>query len=163
MWVLSGLIIKMSSLKNIFLKLNFSSKQIKDVSEYCEKIYPEEACGLLIGKRLPAEDLSSVTVHDIIFTKNISRHPRQKFEIDPVTLFKVMKDLRGTGDTIIGHFHSHPDHPAVASETDEKMIYDHRLYWVILSVVEGKTVELAQYHPHQEDDYFIELERMKIS
>ncbi len=148
----------MKNLKPSFLKLSLlklSGRQISQISAYCEKIYPEEACGLLIGAAGEGKDhLGGRTVCEVIFTKNISDQPTIRFDIDPAVLLAVMKDGRMKGQKIIGHFHSHPDQNAEASENDRAMISDGNLIWLIVSVMRGRAERMNIYSVHKSLDGF---------
>jgi proteasome lid subunit RPN8/RPN11 len=126
-------------------KLNLSSAQIAQISKYCESIYPEEACGLLVGERHGG----NATVDRVIFAQNISDRPCKNFEIDPETLIDTARLMRQEDREILGHFHSHPDQSADASKTDEGMTYDKSLYWIIVSVMEGAAKNMNFYEVDQ--------------
>lgn len=59
---------------------------------------------------------------------------RRGFEIDPALRFRLMRDLDGRAETIVGHYHSHPDHPALPSARDLDNAFEPDLVWLILSV-----------------------------
>ena len=144
----------MKNLKPSLLKL--SDLQISQISAYCEKIYPEEACGLLVGAAGEGQDhLGGRAVCEVICTKNISDQPTTRFEIDPTVLLTVMKDGRMKGQKIIGHFHSHPDQNAEASENDKAMISDENFIWLIISVMQGRAGKINIYTVHKSLDGFI--------
>jgi len=100
-----------------------------------ETAYPEEACGLLAGRR----DGTGVTVTALRASANVAATDRHEtFEVDPAVRFALMRELEGTGTTIVGHFHSHPDHPPLPSAQDLAQAYEPELVWVITSVARGK-------------------------
>jgi proteasome lid subunit RPN8/RPN11 len=67
-----------------------------------------------------------------------------QFEIDPQVRFNLMRELDdcakndGPRYRIIGHYHSHPNHPAQPSATDLEMAYEPDLVWLITSVIDGQ-------------------------
>ncbi|MCY3410233.1 MAG: M67 family metallopeptidase [Candidatus Heimdallarchaeota archaeon] len=85
--------------------------------------YPEEGCGLLIGKANRIVRMRPMT--------NISPNKRKKYLLDPLELIAVEDEL--TDEEIVGIYHSHPDHPSKPSETDLKMAWPN-LSYVIVSV-----------------------------
>jgi proteasome lid subunit RPN8/RPN11 len=45
-----------------------------------------------------------------------------------------MRALRGGPRRLVGHFHSHPGHPPVPSETDRRSAHEPDLVWVIVGL-----------------------------
>lgn len=88
--------------------------------------YPSEACGLLVG--------TPGRVERMVPAANVAERARDRFEIDPRVRLSVMKELRGTPQRVIGHWHSHPDHPPRPSTTDLAQAYEPALVWVICAV-----------------------------
>jgi len=117
-----------------------------------EQSYPNEACGLLGGYK---DDKDNFHVTSYRTSPNIAGGTRQdRFEIDPGVRFKFMRDLGiisnpRTADhgaeTIIGHYHSHPDHPAKPSATDLEMAYEPEFVWIIVSVMAGKAASITAH------------------
>jgi proteasome lid subunit RPN8/RPN11 len=116
-----------------------SALQLKQVTESAEAAYPEECCGLLVGR-----GAGDVEVTQVVPTPNIALNDsgaprrRDRFEVDPETRFKVMRDTEGTGLRIVGHYHSHPDHPPVPSAHDLESALEPELVWVIVGVEKGR-------------------------
>ena len=81
-----------------------------------EETYPNECCGVLLGKNNGVE---GNTVHQIVRagnTRTDSAHNR--YNIAPIELVKIQREARKDGLDIVGFYHSHPDHPAQWSVTD---------------------------------------------
>lgn len=116
---------------------------LKVIVDAAESAYPRESCGLLVGRN---DGAASLVVTRIVESPNVTDGPGlDRFEIDPQIRFNIMHELDNettAGDgwrhRIIGHYHSHPDHPAQPSETDLKMAYEPDLVWLITSVVDGQ-------------------------
>ena len=115
---------------------------LKAIVDEAETAYPRECCGLLVGRN---NSPTSCVVTRIVTSPNLAEGPgTDRFEIDPQIRFNVMKELDqpenidGPRHRIIGHYHSHPDHPAQPSETDLQMAYEPDLIWMITSVVAGQ-------------------------
>jgi proteasome lid subunit RPN8/RPN11 len=93
--------------------------------------YPHECCGLLAGTR---DADGGVTVSRAVTSRNLAETDTlDSFEVDPQVRFDLMRALEaaGGGEEIVGHYHSHPDHPAVPSARDLAMAYEPDLIWVI--------------------------------
>jgi proteasome lid subunit RPN8/RPN11 len=117
---------------------------LKDVVDAAEATYPEEVCGLLVGRQSGENTLLTRAVHSI----NVADGDRRRrFEVDPKVRFDVMRTLEGTDDSIVGHFHSHPDQPAEPSSFDREMIFEPGFLWLIVSVVDGQAVQVGCFRP----------------
>ena len=88
-----------------------------------------ECCGLLIGS-----GTDFVVVQAVVQAANVSRQPRDHFEIDPQVQFEAMRRLRGTTQRIIGHYHSHPGGPTTPSAYDLSMAHDPEAVWLIITL-----------------------------
>jgi proteasome lid subunit RPN8/RPN11 len=120
--------------------------------EAAERAYPEECCGLLIGRRLP-DDLRTVT--GVVASRNVARGRRQSaFAVDPRLRFGVSRALRESEDRLIGHYHSHPDAAAVPSAGDLAMAFEPELLWVIVAVANGVAVRVAAHQPQPDASRF---------
>ena len=113
---------------------------LKAIIDAAEAAYPKECCGLLVGQDKGA---GSLVVTKIIESPNVAEGTgHDRFEIDPQVRFNVMRELDENAKKdsprhrIIGHYHSHPDHPAQPSKTDLKMAFEPDLVWLITSVVD---------------------------
>ena len=99
-----------------------------------EAAYPEECCGLLAGRDRQG---GGVAVTRAVAGDNVSPGPGDRFEVDPKVRFDLMRELEGGPERIVGHYHSHPDHPASPSERDLDMAFEPDLFWLIVAVENG--------------------------
>lgn len=117
---------------------------LKSITDAAEKAYPEEACGLLVGRRHRRNTL----IETAIESANVTTGSKTKrFEVDPKTRFDVMRAVDGSAQSIIGLYHSHPDYPSEPSETDKQMIFEPDLIWLIVSVITGQAVHIGAFRP----------------
>lgn len=118
----------------------FEPSHLREIVEAAEAAYPEESCGLLIGrgKRI-------LRVSRVVASVNLRTGSGDRFEVDPALRFRLMRDLEGTSEWIIGHFHSHPDHPAEPSRYDLEMAFEPELVWVITAVDRGRALHTAAH------------------
>ena len=79
--------------------------------------YPYEGCGLLLGM---VEDGRNVVTaaRPLPNVWPVASEKPERFRIDPNDWRDVELDAMSEGLDVIGIFHSHPDHPAVASPRD---------------------------------------------
>lgn len=97
-----------------------------DIRAAARAAYPNEGCGLLVGQ--------GERVTRMVPSPNIAPRGRDRFEIDPRVRLALMKELRGTDERLIGHWHSHPDTAPIPSATDVAQAYEPALLWVICGV-----------------------------
>ena len=108
--------------------------------------YPEEICGIMLG---PAGDQ---TVTEVRRVRNVigqpqSRWPeltserrKDRYEMDDRDQLRIQREADDSGLDIVGYYHSHPDHPAQASQTDAGQAYAGYVY-LIVAVHDGEPVD----------------------
>lgn len=120
---------------------------LRTIVSAAEAHYPDESCGLLIGRREsdgPAD--GRIVVSEVREGANVAPEPRrERFEIDPRLRLQTMRALADGPETIVGHYHSHPDRPARPSRTDIERAYEPGLIWVITAVAAGRAIETAAF------------------
>jgi proteasome lid subunit RPN8/RPN11 len=119
--------------------LVLSPFHLSEIHNYLESAYPQEGCGLLLGRI----ESAFTTVHQVITAANVwhsttetDRSLHDRYEIDPSAMLAAMKSARETHLEIVGIYHSHPDHPAIPSECDRSLAWAQYIY-VICSVDRG--------------------------
>jgi proteasome lid subunit RPN8/RPN11 len=107
-----------------------------------EQTYPNECCGVLLGKSITEPGIASMnSVQQIVRagnTRTDSAHNR--YHIAPQELVKIQRQARTAGLDIVGFYHSHPDHPAQWSKTDFAEAHWIGCSYIITSVEKGKAV-----------------------
>ncbi len=101
----------------------------------------------------------SKTVVEVMPTENAwseEDSKRRRYAIAPEILLKVQKQARDRSLNIIGIYHSHPDNPAIPSESDRFLAWQEYSY-IIVSVPNGKALELKSWcldknHQFQEEE-----------
>jgi len=109
--------------------------------EHCKSVYPNEGCGILVGKRKGGgwQVLRAVPVPN----RNQERS-RDRFEISPKDYLMVEKEANQDGLDVIGFFHSHPDVPPYPSLTDAQFAWSGYLT-VIVGVFSASKVRIRAY------------------
>jgi len=116
---------------------------LRQITEAAEGAYPEECCGLLVGRSEPSGDR---VVMRVVASPNVAKGgARDRFEVDPQVRFDVQRALAGGPERIVGHYHSHPDHPAQPSERDLEMAWEPDLVWLIVAVEDGRATETTAH------------------
>ncbi|GAB3450544.1 M67 family metallopeptidase [Insolitispirillum peregrinum] len=100
---------------------------------HARSAWPDECCGLLIGHR--SQDAEHIT-RAVPMPNQMARTGQagRLFEIPPQALFDVQRALRGTGDEVLGHYHSHPNGRRGPSPRDRAAIHDPQALWGILAL-----------------------------
>ncbi|RMH59896.1 MAG: M67 family peptidase [Zetaproteobacteria bacterium] len=117
------------------LAARFGGEQVvAAMARMAEQGYPKEVCGLLIGHQhdwgwevLEARQVANLN----------TERATDRFVLDPAAYQRIDRQLRGSGQEIVGVFHSHPDCPARPSPTDLESAWEGFLY-PIVSVGSGK-------------------------
>ena len=137
------------------VSIRFTSEHIQSIKQDAENAYPNEACGLITGRTMNGGMLE---VMRVVKAQNI-RAPEaiKRFEVDPGTRIKLEKEIRGTNELLIGHYHSHPDNPAKPSDTDLLNTHEPELIWIIVSVGGGKASDLAAYQVLENKEGFRDI------
>ncbi len=105
------------------------------IETLAREAFPYECCGLLIGVARPDRADAVTRVTRIAESRNLAAPERMdRFEVDPALQFSLMRELRGTGETIVGVYHSHPNGRAAPSPRDREDARDPSLIWLVTAV-----------------------------
>ena len=128
---------------------------LKAIVDAAEAAYPEECCGLLAGQETGDGDIH---VNRAQPSPNVTEaDPRDSFLVDAKIQFDLMRDLGDGPDRIVGHYHSHPDHPAQPSERDRQTAFYPDHVWVIVGVDAGRADAVAAYRLDSAEGDFQEI------
>ena len=130
------------------------SKTINDkLIEICEKGFPNEVCGILIGSRKN----SGYEVENFHKCQNMNtKRAVDRYELNPKDYIQGEKIAKDLGSSIIGIYHSHPNHPAIASETDKLYAWPEMVY-MIYSIYNNKYKDLISWEINEKEDIFQEM------
>lgn len=115
--------------------MRLRASHLEQVLQHAARAYPAECFGFLVGE----SDQGGV-VHQVVAGHNRGHPHRDRFEMDPEQFVAVDHQAEAAGWEVIGFYHSHPDWPAVPSQADLDMAWEHA-YYLIVSVRAGR--------PHQ--------------
>ena len=116
----------------------FSEVSLVMMQDIAAQGYPDEICGLLIGKA----DVQGWQVNEVRQVENLNKErASDRFQLDPAGYQAIDSELRSSGQEIIGVFHSHPDCPAKPSPTDLTSAWEGFVY-PIVSVCGGSVAEV---------------------
>lgn len=138
--------------------IKVTANHLQAIQAHAENTYPDECCGFLMGEI--AEDVKTLvevwptenawnpemveTLPEMEFGDKLERSRRDRFFIAPSAMLKAMKQGRDRHLTIIGIYHSHPDHPAIPSECDRALAWPQYSY-IIVSLCQGKVKDLRNW------------------
>jgi len=149
--------------------LTLKPEHLNIIRHHAQETYPEECCGLLLGKISDGEtELVEVwpTANDYqaetaaLFTDENLTTKERRYIIDPKEMLRSQKQGRDRGLNIIGIYHSHPDHPAIPSECDRQSAWPEYLY-IIVSVPKGCPTDIYCWSLDQ--DHQFQLKNFRVS
>ena len=126
-----------------------SESHLKIIADRAENIYPEECCGILLGRihglhKSVIEVIPTVNAwvkpelaDDLQIGAEIARTKHSRYTIAPQDIFQAQKRGRDLQLEVIGFFHSHPDNLAIPSACDRERAWEIYSY-PIVSVIQGK-------------------------
>jgi proteasome lid subunit RPN8/RPN11 len=144
------------------LVLNLASSHLNQIYVHAEHTYPHECCGLLLGKLSPVSVVireilevwktentwtleTDIDSNDSLTSSSKPKHSlKTRYQIAPISLLKAQQYARDRDLSIIGIYHSHPDHPAIPSECDRVCAWPHYSY-LIVSVNQGTAGDVKSW------------------
>jgi proteasome lid subunit RPN8/RPN11 len=120
------------------------------IRAHAAETYPNECCGALIGQPddrvLEALPLPNTT----------DEGPRRRFLIQPADYRRSEQHASARGLSLLGFYHSHPDHPAQPSVHDLAQAWPN-FHYVIVSVVHGRPDALRSWRLAEDRSAFSEV------
>lgn len=129
------------------------------IERRARKAFPREACGLLTGQ-WQGDD---ILIRRAVASRNLApADTRDRFEIDPALHIRLQRALRGTVETIVGLFHSHPSGSVDPSPSDmAEASYDGWI-WLITAVREADCHSRAYLASTQQDPAVFEAAQIDL-
>jgi proteasome lid subunit RPN8/RPN11 len=137
------------------MALKIASTQLKIIFDRAKAFYPEECCGILLGKiigdnKIVVEAIATINAWgdpasgDFKQNNDLDLTNHSRYLIPPQAVFELQKEARAQQLEIVGFFHSHPDAPAIPSECDRSLAWEVYSY-PIVSVIEGKVEAISSW------------------
>ena len=111
--------------------LYLKKEDYEKILAHCKEGLPNEACGL-IGGTIEGDKRS---IQKVYLLTNIDQS-NEHFSMDPKEQLAAVKDMRANGLKLLGNFHSHPESPSRPSEEDNRLAYDSKVNYLILSLMD---------------------------
>jgi proteasome lid subunit RPN8/RPN11 len=112
--------------------MKITDAQLKQIYAHAKDTYPYECCGFLLGT---FEEMGLVA--QVRPAENQNEERTDRFVISPEEFAEVQFAADEAGLDVIGIYHSHPDWPAIPSQTDMESAWE-EVYYLIVSVHEGR-------------------------
>jgi proteasome lid subunit RPN8/RPN11 len=132
--------------------VSLSSPALDAIRRHGQETYPHECCGALIGY---AEDPPLILVA-LPLPNNTEEGPRRRFLIRPDDYREAEAAAKSAQLTLLGFYHSHPDHPAQPSQHD----LDHawpNMHYLIASVQQSRFEVIRAWYLRDDRSAFDEL------
>ncbi len=124
---------------------------LEAIRAHGQSTYPHECCGALFG----SSD-GRVVTRTLALPNTTEEGPRRRFLVRPADYRKAEADADAQGQTLVGFYHSHPDHPARPSQHD----LDHAwpsFQYIIVNVTEGRAGDLRSWQLVPDRSAFVEV------
>jgi proteasome lid subunit RPN8/RPN11 len=136
------------------MKVVLRANLVDEIRRQGEATYPEECCGFLVASEsTPANDEPRRILRAAPMENRMEGARGRRFVIPPEELRRFEQSLEGTGEAVVGFYHSHPDHPAVPSLFDQEHAWPWYTY-LVLAVDGGHAGELGAFELGAEDRHF---------
>jgi proteasome lid subunit RPN8/RPN11 len=109
-----------------------------DLAAHAAAAYPDECCGALIGSSGPGGRIVMVTLSLV----NTACEASHRFTVGADEYRRAEAHARGSGLSLLGFYHSHPDAPARPSAYDLSQAWPNFDY-IIVSVRAGSTADIT--------------------
>ncbi len=112
---------------------------LEEIRRHGVETYPEECCGGLLGER---KNGTVRVVRAERVANGRTEERSRRYTIDPRDYLRIERLADETGLTVVGIYHSHPDHPAVPSEFDREHALPY-FHYLIVAVDAGRAGDFA--------------------
>ena len=136
-------------MSNLSLKINDAAIEVINADGI--SAFPNECCGFLFGNENDGRQIT----HAVPVKNSKEGDQRRRFEISPLEYMRAEQFALQNNTSLLGVYHSHPNHPAIASEHDLVVAMPFFSY-VIVSVMNGEIADLKSWRLRDEERVFLE-------
>ena len=136
------------------MKLVVTDALMEEMKQHALETYPFECCGFVFGD----DHKNGRVIKEVFATRNSKEgDQRRRFEVDPRDYLKAERYALDNNTTLLGIYHSHPDHPAVPSRHDLKQAVPFFSYLILATEKEEvkKITSWQLYHQRFEEEKII--------
>jgi proteasome lid subunit RPN8/RPN11 len=112
---------------------------LEEIRRHGAEAYPEECCGALLGVKVDGEVRVRRTER---VTNRRTDQRERRFFIDPRDYGALERIAEEEGLSLLGIYHSHPDHPAAPSEYDREHAFPF-FHYLIVAVEAGRPRDMT--------------------
>jgi len=143
--------------------LYFSPQTYRCMLADAVQTFPDECCGFLLGVE---NDKGERYLTDLLIVNNAKEgDKRRRFEIASKDYLRAERYADERDLTLLGVYHSHPNHPAVPSEHD-RLAAQPFFSYVIVSVLDGRADAVRSWRLNDErhfEEEPIHLQQTEVS
>lgn len=129
-------------------KISIGAECAEKIRTHGVRDYPHECCGALLGR-----DPGNGKVREILevfpLVNQRDDSPRNRFSVSSRDVIAAERAADAQGLSVVGWYHSHPDHPARPSEYDREHAWPWYSY-IIVSVQKGVAREMKSWRLHDD-------------
>lgn len=145
--------------------IKIEERLLEKIKRHAESDYPQECCGLLIG-RIEDEGRTRVVLetYPVANSWGESDTINRRMMITPQDYMRAERSFIKAGLGVVGNYHSHPEHPAVPSAFDlENLAPWPTMSYMVVSVIEGSALDVRSWELETDRSRFNEEEILKGS
>ncbi len=131
--------------------ITIEEKALDVMYKHGRAAFPDECCGFLYGNEKEGRFIELA----IPVTNSKEGDQRRRFEISPLDYMKAERYALENDTTLLGVYHTHPQHPAIASVHDLEKAMPYFSY-VIISVMDGKEADVKSWKLYDDKREFYE-------
>ncbi len=135
------------------MELVISTELHDRLTHHLENTFPSEGGGFLVGHI--KGDTRQVTEVHLVENTFASEEQFHRYLAEAGAFQRIEDEADARGLSLLGYFHSHPDHPAIPSEFDRTHAWPYFAY-LIVSVRGGKRAESRLWELAANRESFIE-------
>lgn len=132
-------------------QVTIESRALNTILADAQNTFPNECCGFMYG----VETDERIVTEAIPVINSKEGDQRRRFEISPFDYMKAERYALENNLILLGVYHSHPNHPAIASVHDLAKAMPYFSY-VIVSVMEGEIDHVQSWRLKDDERKFEE-------
>ncbi|MGP8075533.1 MAG: Mov34/MPN/PAD-1 family protein [Thermoplasmata archaeon] len=131
------------------------SDLLSEMKAHSREAYPDECCGFLIASDRSVEEVRKIDALERA-RNEFEGERRRRFLIRPEELRDLERCVQGSGRSVVGFYHSHPDHPVRPSEFDREHAWPWYTY-LVLSVTAHDVPAVGAFELDPDSSLFREV------